>query len=141
MRSKARIIVKFVVVLLLTRDVELEEEAAKAAKASGARLMVARSVSEGLQIVYERSRELDPVVIDFHKTGGMTLLRALRMSRADLPLVALTSTHPDHSTELAHADGAACCLSKPMNAAELEMVIRLLSKSKLQVKAHWSKGD
>jgi hypothetical protein len=34
--------------------------------------MVPRSVSKGLQIVYERRRKLDLVVIDFDKdTGGM----------------------------------------------------------------------
>jgi DNA-binding response OmpR family regulator len=129
-------------VLLLTRDIELEQQWAMAAAASSARLIVARTVGVALEIIYQRGRELDLVVIDFDNgTRGMALLSALRMSRADLPLVALTSTDPDRSTELAHADGAACCLSKPMNAADLEMVIRLLSKANFKSKHIGRKED
>ena len=127
-------------VLLLTRDLELERQAATAAAASGARLMSARIVGEALQIICQRSRELDLVVVDFdNDTGGMTLLSALSMSRADLPILALTSTDGDHSASLAYADGAACCLTKPINAAELEMVIRRLGRSKVQLHAACSK--
>ena len=127
--SKTESIMESGLVLLLTRDLELEQQSAMAAAASNARLIVARTVGVALEIIYQRGRELDLVVIDFDNgTRGTALLSALSASRADLPLVALTSTDPDHSTELAHADGAACCLTKPMNAAELEMVIRLLGK-------------
>lgn len=127
-------------VLLLTRDVELEQQSATAAAASNARLIVARTVGVALEIIYQRGRELDLIVIDFDNgTHGMALLSALRLSRADLPLVGLTSTDPDQSTELGYADGAACCLSKPMNAAELEMVIRVLGLSRLQADAAQSK--
>ena len=121
-------------VLLLTRDIELEEEAATAAKSSFARLLLARTVGEALQIVCERSRELDLVIIDFdNATRGMALLSALGTSCADLPMVVLTSPNRDHAAVLAYADGSACYLTKPINADELEMVMRRLGKSKLQV--------
>lgn len=127
--SKTESIMKSDLVLLLTGDLELKQEAAVAAAASGARLMLAGTVDEALEIIDERSRELDLAVIDFDgDTGGMAFLSALSTSPADLPIVALTSTDRDHSTVLAYADGAACCLTKPMNAAELEMVIRVLGK-------------
>ena len=138
--SKTETIMKSDLVLLLTRDLELEQEAAIAAAASGARLMLAGTVGEALEIIDERGRELDLVVIDFDgDTGGMTLLRALSTSPAEPPIVALTSTDRDHSTVLAYADGAACCLTKPMNAAELKMVIRVLGRSRLQADAAQSK--
>lgn len=132
---KSYIIVKL---LLLTRDVELEEEAAMAAKSGCARLLLARTVGEALQIVCERSRELDLVVIDFDNTRGMTLLSALGTSCADLPIVVLTSRDGDHA---GMPDGAACCLTKPMNIAELQMVIRRLGKSKIPIEPAWSKGE
>jgi DNA-binding response OmpR family regulator len=123
-------------VLLLTGDVELEQQSAMAAAASSARLIVARTVGVALEIIYQRGRELDLVVIDFDgDTGSTTLLSTLSMSRPDLPIVALTSTDRDHSTVLAYGDHAACCLTKPMNAAELEMVIRVLGRSRLQADA------
>lgn len=127
-------------VLLSTRDLELEQEAAMAAAASGARLMLAGTVGEALEIIDERRGELDLVVIDFDNgTRGTALLSALSTSPAEPPIVALTSTDREHSTVLAYADGAACCLTKPMNAAELKMVIRVLGRSRLQADAAQSK--
>ena len=118
--------------LLLTRDVELEHVSAIAAAATGGRLMLARTAGEALQSVCEHGREIDLVVIDFdNRTRGMMLLSALNMLRGQLPIVALTSTARDHSAVLAYVDGAACCLSKPMNAVELEMVIRLLGQGRV----------
>ena len=109
---KTETIMKSDLVLLLTRDLELEQESAMAAAASGARLMLAGTVGEALEIIDERGRELDLVVIDFDgDTGGMALLSALSTSPAEPPIVALTSTDRDHSTVLAYADGAACCLT------------------------------
>jgi DNA-binding response OmpR family regulator len=134
--SKTETMMKSDLVLLLTRDIELEQQWAMAAAASSARLIVARTVGVALEIIYQRGRELDLVVIDFDNgTRGMALLSALSTSRADLPIVALTSTDGDHSTEIAYTDGAACCLTKPINAAELEMVIRVLGRSRLQADA------
>jgi CheY-like chemotaxis protein len=128
-------------VLLLTRDIELEQKSAIAAAATDTRLIVARTVGVALEIIYQRGRDLDLVVIDFDNgTRGTALLSALSTPRADLPIVALTSTAQDHSTALANADGSACCLSQPINAAELEIVMRLFCRSKLQVEPAYSKG-
>jgi DNA-binding response OmpR family regulator len=139
--SRTETMTKSDVVLLLTRDTELEQQWAVAAAASSARLIVARTVGVALEIIYQRARELDLVVIDFDNgTRGMALLSALNTSPGDLPIVALTSTYRDHSTELAYTDGAACCLTKPINAAELEMVIRILGRSRLRADAAQSKG-
>lgn len=128
-------------VLLLTRDVELEQQSSMAAAASGARLEVTTTVGEALQAVCEHGREIDLVVIDFDNgTRGMTLLSALNILRDQLLIVALTSAARDHSEVLAYAEGAACSLTKPMNAVELEMVIRLLGRRRVQLNAQ-SKGE
>lgn len=127
-------------VLLLTRDVELEQQLAMTVAASGARLIVARTVGVALEIIYQRGCEVGLVVIDFDNgTRGMALLSVLKTSRADLPIVGLTSTDRDHLTVLARADGAACYLTKPINAAELEMVTGMLGQSRLLADAAQSK--
>jgi hypothetical protein len=63
------ITIKSNLVLLLTRDLELEQQTATAAAVSGARFVLARIIGEALEIIDERSRELDLVVVDYHKTG------------------------------------------------------------------------
>ena len=123
-------------VLVLTHDHELEKESTIAAAAIGARLLVAQTVSEALQIVCERGRELQLVVTDFDNgLRGITLLSALSMLRKQLPIVAVTSTDRDDAAALAYANGAAACLTKPINAAEIEIAIRALSQPKFQLQA------
>ena len=131
--SNRESMIKSKLVLLLTRDIELEQQSATAAAASSARLIVARTVDVALEIIHQRGCELELVVIDFdHGTGGKALLRALATSPAKLAIVALTSTDSNDSTVLARADTNVCCLTKPINAMELEMVNRLLGRSRLQ---------
>lgn len=138
--SKTRSITKSKFVLLLTRDIELDQELATAAAAIKARLIIARTVGVALEIIHQRDRQLDLVVIDFgNGTGEKALLRALTTSSAELPIVALTSSDSDYSAVFAAADTNACCLTKPINAAELEMVIRVLGRSRIQADAAQSK--
>ena len=127
-------------VLLLTRDIELEQQSAMAAATSSARLIVARTVGVALEIIDQRGRELDLVVIDFDDgTGGIALLRALTTSCAALRIVALIPNDSDHSSVVARADANAYCLTKPINAVELEMVIRVLGRGRLKADAAQSK--
>ena len=131
-----------VVVLLLARDPEVKRQAAIAAAASGVSLTVVQTVGEALQTVCARRRELNLVMIDFdHGTRGMTLLSALSMVRADLPVLALTSTHGDHSSVVTCGNKAALCLTKPINSAEFEIVIRALGDAKSSVEPIWLTED
>ena len=124
---------KSIVVLLLARDPELKRQAAIAAAASGVCLTVAQTVDEALQTVCARRRELDLVVIDFdHGNRGITLLSALNMVRADLPILALTSSDGDHLSVLACANKAVSCLTKPINFVEFEILIRALGDANAQ---------
>jgi DNA-binding response OmpR family regulator len=133
---------KPIVVLLLARDLEVKRQAAIAAAASGVSLTVVETVGEVLQTVCARRRELDLVVIDFdHGTRRMTLLSALSMVRADLPILALMSTDGDHSSVVTCGNKAAFCLTKPINSAEFEIVIRALGDAKSSVEPIWLTED
>ena len=124
------------VILLLTHDVGLEEQAIEAVLESGAVLVVARTVSEALEFVCRSGFELDLAVIDFDNgCRGMTLLSAVSTLRPDLPIVAVTSIDTAQVTARAFAHGAAACLAKPVNATELEIVIRAFGQPRLQLVA------
>ncbi|MGE5215957.1 MAG: hypothetical protein ACM3SP_03015 [Chloroflexota bacterium] len=136
--SRADSIIKSKLVLLLTRDIELEQQFAVAAAGSSARLIVARTLGVALEIIHQRDRQLELVVIDFDNgTDGILLLRALTTSSAELPVVALTSSDSDDSTVLACDDANVCCLTKSIKAVEL--VSRVLGRSRPQAGAAQSK--
>jgi DNA-binding response OmpR family regulator len=81
-------------------------------------------------------------MIDFdHGTRGMTLLNALSMVRSDLPILALTSTDGDHSSVVTCGNKATLCLTKPINSAEFEIVIRALGDAKSSVEPIWLTED
>jgi DNA-binding NtrC family response regulator len=123
-------------VLLLTRDRALENLLAEALKKNGASLLFARDVAEALQMVCGRIRELDLAVIDLdHGCQGMTLLSAINTCRPELRIMVTASADSYHVASLAYANGAAACLAKPINADELEIVIRKLDKPKLELVA------
>lgn len=131
-----------IVVLLLARDLGVKRQAAIAAAASGVSLTVVQTVGEALQTVCARRRELDLVVIDFdHGTCGMTLLSALSMVSAHLPILALTSTDGDHLSVVTCGNKATLCLTKPINSAEFEIVIRALGDAKSSVEPIWRTED
>lgn len=120
-------------ILLLTEDIDVENQLEEAAREAGAGMILAQDVGEAIQIVCTR-REIDLAIIDFDDgCHGMTLLSALNIFRGDLPIVVVTSTDIDHVAALAYANGAAACLTKPINATELEIVIRALSDRELEL--------
>jgi DNA-binding NtrC family response regulator len=123
-------------ILLLTQDIDVEEQSAEAARRARASLISARDVDEAIQIVCTRGQDLELAIIDFDNgCRGMTLLNALNMLRRTLPIVVVTSGDTDHAAAFAYSNGAAACLAKPINATELEIVIRALGEPKLQLKA------
>lgn len=86
-------------------------------------------------MICRHGSELDLVAIDLDNgTRGTILLNALKMLRDRRSVVALTSNKRDHVTEIADAHGV-CCLTKPTNAAELEMAIRALRRTNIQFQA------
>ena len=78
----------------------------------------ARDVRDGLQIVWQRGRELDSALMDFDDgCRGRTLLSAVHNCYERLPIVVTTSEKAEHACFLAYANGARTCLKKPLSAA------------------------
>ena len=103
-------------ILLFTRDGDFAQSVREAVSETGATVLVARDVRDGLQIVWQRGRELDSALMDFDDgCRGRTLLSAVHYER--LPIVVTTWEKAEHACFLAYANGARTCLKKPLSAA------------------------
>ena len=123
-------------VLLLSRDCELQRKVAIAANLAGARLILPQRAGEALQMISVCRRKINLVVSDLDDAAGMTLLSALTLPPLDTALVALTCTARHDSAALRQASDAAYRLAKPINAAEFETVIRLAARPICDSKIH-----
>src|SRR6266481_8093473 len=105
-------------ILLFTRDGEFAQSIHEALFETGATVLIARDVRDGLQIVLQRGRELDSALMDFDDgCRGRTLLSAVHTCYEQLPVVVTTSEEAEHACFLAYANGARTCLKKPLSAA------------------------
>jgi len=105
-------------ILLFTRDGEFAQSIHEALFETGAIVLIARDVRDGLQIVCQRGRELDSALMDFDDgCRGMTLLSAVHTCYEQLPVVVTTSENAERACFLAYANGARTCLKKPLSAA------------------------
>jgi DNA-binding NtrC family response regulator len=104
-------------ILLFTRDGEFAQSVREALFGTGAMVLIARDVRDGLQIVCQRGRELDSALMDFDDgCRGMTLLSAVHICYEQLPIVVTTSANAERACFLAYANGARTCLKKPLSA-------------------------
>jgi len=111
-------------ILLFTRDGEFAQSVGEALFGTGAIVLIAREVRDGLQIVCQRGRELDSALMDFDDgCRGMTLLSAVHTCYEQLPVVVTTSENAERACFLAYANGARTCLRKPLSAAGFAKVI------------------
>jgi DNA-binding response OmpR family regulator len=128
--------VKSPLILLFTRDGYFAQSIREALSGTGAIVLIARHVRDGLQIVCQRGRELDFALMDFDDgCRGMTLLSAVNTCYERLPIVVTTPEDAEHARSLAYTNGALVCLSKPLSAALLAKAIAdfPLSHSQLAV--------
>ena len=87
-------------------------------------ICIARTADDAMRIVCSAS-ELELAVIDFdHGSNGMTLISAINTC-ADhhVPILVLTPPGEEHARFVAHANGAAECLAKPISAAQMAKAI------------------
>jgi DNA-binding NtrC family response regulator len=106
------------VVLLFTRDGDFGHSVREALVGTGAIVLTARDVRDALQIVCQRGRELDCVLLDFDEgCHGMTLLSAVHTCYERLPIVVTTPEDAEHARSLAYANGARACFKRPLSAA------------------------
>ena len=109
---------KSLLILLFTRDGDFAQSVREAVSGTGAIVLIARDVRDGLQIVCQRGRELDFALMDFDDgCRGRTLLSAVHTCYEQLPIVVMTSENAEHACFLAYANGAQTCLRKPLSAA------------------------
>jgi DNA-binding NtrC family response regulator len=111
-------------ILLFTRDGAFAQSVGEALFGTGAVVLMARDVRDGLQIVCQRGGELDFAVMDFDDgCRGMTLLSAVHTCYEQLPIVVTTPEKAEHASFLAYANGARTCLKKPLSAANFAKAI------------------
>jgi DNA-binding NtrC family response regulator len=112
-------------ILLFTRDRDFAQSVREALFGTGATVLVARDVRDGLQIVWQRGRdELDFALMNFDDgCRGRTLLSAVHNCYERLPIVVTTSETSERATFLAYANGARTCLKKPLSVADLAKAI------------------
>src|SRR5260370_17161489 len=111
-------------IFMLTRDGDLAQLVRDALFGTGATVLVARDVRDGLQIVWQRGRELDFALMDFDDgCRGRTLLSAVHNCYERLPIVVTTSEKSEHATFLPFANTPRTCLKKPLSVAVLAKAI------------------
>jgi len=110
--------------LLFTSDTEFESVARQALRGTDAVFLIARTVSEALQIACQRGSELDLAIMTFGEDcHGMTLLSAIHGCYEQLPTLVVVEKDSGHASALAYANGACVCLSKPVSLVELTNAI------------------
>jgi DNA-binding response OmpR family regulator len=111
-------------ILLFTRDNDFAQSVRDAVSGTGAVVLIARDVRDGLQIVRQRGSELDFALMDFDDgCRGRTLLSVVHTCYERLPIVVTTSEAAEQASFLAWANGAQTCLKKPLSAAGFAKVI------------------
>jgi DNA-binding NtrC family response regulator len=121
-------------VLLYTRDSSFDQVLAEALFGMGTIVLIARSVSDALQVVSKQGGELDFAVMDFDGgCRGLTLLSAVHTCHEQLPILVTTSEDAEHLTAVAHANGARACLNRPVLAAKLADAIGKVSEPDAQL--------
>ena len=112
------------VVLLYTRDGNLDALLGEALSGTGTIVLVARTVADALQIVCQRGRELTFALMDFDGgCRGMTILSAIHTCFEKLPILVTTSKDAEHVSAVAYANGARACFPKPTYPARLANAI------------------
>ncbi len=121
-------------VLLYTRDDDLQEVVRQALRDSGTILLIARTVEEALQIVCRRKRELDVAIMAFNEDcRGITLLGAIHGCCEQLQTLVVVDKDSAQARALAYASGASFCLSKPVSPVELANAIADLQPASPQL--------
>jgi DNA-binding response OmpR family regulator len=117
--------------LLFTSDTEFESVVRQALLGTDTIFLIARTVSDALQIACQQGRELDLAIMTFGEDcHGMTLLSAIHGCYEQLPTLVVVEKDSGHASALAYANGACVCLSKPVSLMELTNAIAALQPTR-----------
>jgi DNA-binding response OmpR family regulator len=120
--------------LLFTSDPEFESAVRRVFLGTDNTFLIARTVSDALQIVCQRGHELDLAIMTFGEDcHGMTLLSAIHGCYEQLPTLVVVDKDSGHASALAYANGASVCLSKPVSQAELTNALAALQPTAHQL--------
>jgi CheY-like chemotaxis protein len=120
--------------LLFTSDTEFESVVRQALLGTDTIFLIARTVSDALQIACQRGRELDLAIMTFAEDcHGMTFLSAIHDCYEQLPTLVVVEKDSGHASALAYANGACVCLSKPVSLVELTNAIATLRPTARQL--------
>jgi DNA-binding response OmpR family regulator len=120
--------------LLFTSDAEFELVVRQALLGTDTIFLIARTVSDALQIACQQGRELDLAIMTFGEDcHGMTLLSAIHGCYEQLPTLVVVEKDSGHASALAYANGACVCLSKPVSLVELSNAIAALQPTARQL--------
>jgi DNA-binding NtrC family response regulator len=122
------------IILLLTRDSEVEQAAQEAVLTSRRGLRIARNSRDSLQLLRGSLDDVELFIVDLDPgLHGVTLLGAVGACRGASPVIALTSMERDYMLPLVVRQGVAECLGKPVHAAELNRAILRLCAPIIEV--------
>jgi DNA-binding NtrC family response regulator len=119
--------------LLFTSDIEFESVVRQALLGTDTVFLIARTVSDALQIACQRGHELDLAIMTFEDCHGMTLLSAIHSCYEQLPTLVVVEKDSGHASALAYANGACACLNKPVSLVELTNAIAALQPTARQL--------
>ncbi len=123
-------------VLLFTRDRMLDNAVADALAGRSAKVLIARTVADAIQIVCEWGRRLDLAVMDFDDgCRGMTLLTAVHTCCEKLPVLVTASRDAQHVQAIACANGARVCFDRSYTGEAVAGALAALSDSHSQLLA------
>ena len=110
--------------LLFTSDTEFESVVRQALLGTDTIFLIARTVSDALQIACQRGRELDLAIMTFGEDcHGMTLLSAIHGCCKQLPTLVVVDKDSEQARAFAYANGARFCMGKPLSPAQLANAI------------------
>jgi DNA-binding NtrC family response regulator len=123
------------IILLISRDAEIERAASDAARRTGHTLSVARTAHQAVKEFMYGFDRFGLILLDLDADiHGVTLFNAMDDCHGKAPVVALTGCEESYMKPLVLGRGAAACLGKPVTAPQLKRLIEefciVLSTSK-----------
>jgi DNA-binding response OmpR family regulator len=114
--------------LLLTIDKSLEKIVTEVLLDGDHEMHIAHGVDDALDLVC-RVPNLDLAIVDFGAgPHGMTLLRTISALRQEVPIIVITDQNQKHVEAIAHANGAAAGVHKPVLPSRLASAVDAIYK-------------
>lgn len=109
------------IILLISRDPEIERAVSEAARRTGHALMIARTAHEAVKVFTYGFERFGLIVLDLDSdVHGVTMFSALEDCHGKARIAVLTSCEESYMKPLALEHGAAACMGKPVTALQFK---------------------